>query len=1603
MANRFLSNIKINDAYTFPASDGTSGQFIATDGAGNLSFQSAGEAGATVIYKDLFTGNASTVVFTLANSVDNEVKTQVYFDGVYQSKENYTVSGNEITFSTAPPSGAAIEVITFATVAAADYNQKLNFYGKAVGAIAKGDAVMFAGAQGDHFLITKATQASLDANHEYFLGLAAHDFVNNQYGYVTQFGRLEAMDTSDYIAGDILWFDSAGTVAGALTTTPPSAPNTKIQIAAVVRVHQNEGVIFVRPTVYHEISELHDVSITSAADKDLLSWNATLGVWENTKTLGNITTGNITTSGTVDGVDVSLFKSDYDTHNHDSRYYTETEIDTLLNNKSNWDTAYGWGDHSLVGYLTSFTETDPIYTASSWYTTTNNSGNWNTAFGWGNHATAGYLTSFTETDPIYTASSWYTTPNNSANWDTAYGWGNHTGLYSLTGHTHDLIRHSLAAPAYIDGMTSTTFRTSLFGSNTNGYAISTSRWNTTPAALSGMNSYGTLFAWSGSDTHGFIATDYSTANIQVGGGYGDNITWKATLIHSSNIGSQSVNYANSAGTATDSSKLPLTGGTLTGTLNGTAANFTNEVFSNYRFRSSDGTASFSLGHWDGANVRFESSGRPLLITSYTTDIKLGMSGSTTLTIDSTSIKAPIFYDSNNTGYYVDPASTSSLNIVNANGFAAYAGEGREVMTYLPSSYTTDDLVSGHEYGWYDDHWRLGMTRSSAAPGADFVVQWNGSRRLSLTNSGVLTMTGRFFTFAGSSRFGNILVGDGTYKNTIVPIDDTNLNINTPSGAVYFDTYTVASGSHRAPIFYDSNNTAYYVDPAGTSNINAISVNGYADFQGDAAIGGGSGYGYIKGYSLNWNHMAVFRGAVSGSTSSPTITGSHNTTFIEYAENNSTTGWFFKSSSTGTYEEVAKITRDFASFTQLRAPIFYDSNDTAYYVNPDGNSRLYSVDSPQGYVSNGNPWGTSNSAFFPNGITTAGGTNWIYGSTYIGNAPSNGSGHQFFTSGSSYSTGDMEAGQSMRAPIFYDRNDTSYYIDGTSESQLAKLKLVDATYGYNLMLGPYTLSRTQNDTTRHGIVINADYYPHIDLNATSSSYVNPTHGAAISMTGLIGGGFRRWGMGIAQYNPNELSFGYHDNESNPHYGIGINWTYPAKMWIDTAGDLYSTGSMRSPIFYDSGNTSYYINADSTSNLYNLELGGAKHTYLYITPGNGYEAMVRFNGGSGSTWYVGSRTSTDLIGSTDAWHVYSQTAGRTVSGTDTAGNIFAYGSHRAPIFLDSNNTAYFLNPDTTGVSLKIKGGIVTDAPSGSVLLEHQVSEANAWIFKENATNWGLYWFNAGSESGQGIGSYTTVGAELFGMNNAVTGFNPPETWAGIDTATRAAWMLSNNSGYFWSQGTQYSETDMRAPIFYDTNTAYYVDPASTSNLARLQILKNNVGTDIASACIYLDNASGSNGTTYNMMSDVSTYFGSRHIGFLYNGVVVGHINAQSTTSVAYNTTSSDLRLKKNISDWQENVLDSFALIEPKEFNFNFQEEGERKDKGFIAQEMVDKFPEAYPHDYSTDNGDSGYYSFNPSGMVVYLMKALKEQTDLNKSFAATIEDLKTRIQTLENGIN
>ena len=129
--------------------------------------------------------------------------------------------------------------------------------------------------------------------------------------------------------------------------------------------------------------------------------------------------------------------------------FTSTETDpvftaspafSILNqNITNWNLAYGWGDHSTAGYLSSLGSinghTDvTIATLQDGqllkYSVTNSR--------WENW-TPNYLTSYTETDPVFTASpAGGINATNIANWNTAYNWGNHSTQGYLTAEADTL-------------------------------------------------------------------------------------------------------------------------------------------------------------------------------------------------------------------------------------------------------------------------------------------------------------------------------------------------------------------------------------------------------------------------------------------------------------------------------------------------------------------------------------------------------------------------------------------------------------------------------------------------------------------------------------------------------------------------------------------------------------------------------------------------------------------------------------------------------------------------------------------------------------------------------------------------------------------------------------------------------------------------------------------------------------------------------------------------------------------------------------------------------------------------------------------------------------
>jgi hypothetical protein len=159
--------------------------------------------------------------------------------------------------------------------------QEQHIYGKASENIANGDVVMFAGAQGDHILFAKADPTVPGFIDQWIIGVATQAIANNNFGYVTTFGKVRELNTGSYNAGDLLYLDNS--TPGGLTKVKPVSPDHIILVAAVTRVNNADGHILVRPTFGNHIHELHDVLIDSIGltHKQILAWDSNNQVWTN--------------------------------------------------------------------------------------------------------------------------------------------------------------------------------------------------------------------------------------------------------------------------------------------------------------------------------------------------------------------------------------------------------------------------------------------------------------------------------------------------------------------------------------------------------------------------------------------------------------------------------------------------------------------------------------------------------------------------------------------------------------------------------------------------------------------------------------------------------------------------------------------------------------------------------------------------------------------------------------------------------------------------------------------------------------------------------------------------------------------------------------------------------------------------------------------------------------------------------------------------------------------------------------------------------------------------------------------------------------------------
>lgn len=145
-------------------------------------------------------------------------------------------------------------------------------------AISAFNVVYISGASSNKALISLA-QADSEATSSKTFGVTTSSISNNNNGEVVCVGLLSKVDTSSFTAGDSLWLSP--TTAGAVTTTKPSAPNHAVFIGTVTRSHATQGTVEVRIQNGYEIQELHNVSITTPANGEVLTYNSSTGLWYN--------------------------------------------------------------------------------------------------------------------------------------------------------------------------------------------------------------------------------------------------------------------------------------------------------------------------------------------------------------------------------------------------------------------------------------------------------------------------------------------------------------------------------------------------------------------------------------------------------------------------------------------------------------------------------------------------------------------------------------------------------------------------------------------------------------------------------------------------------------------------------------------------------------------------------------------------------------------------------------------------------------------------------------------------------------------------------------------------------------------------------------------------------------------------------------------------------------------------------------------------------------------------------------------------------------------------------------------------------------------------
>jgi hypothetical protein len=660
--------------------------------------------------------------------------------------------------------------------------------------------------------------------------------------------------------------------------------------------------------------------------------------------------------------------------------------------------------------------------------------------------------------------------------------------------------------------------------------------------------------------------------------------------------------------------------------------------------------------------------------------------------------------------------------------------------------------------------------------------------------------------------------------------------------------------------------------------------------------------------------------------------------------------------------------------------------------------------------------------------------------------------------------------SMRAPVFYDSNDSGYYVDPNSTSgAYGSRRRTGTLYGPNLSWGAYLAVGTNGHYSgSYASVATTNGNLHLDARSGYSTYINWYVGGTTYINGTL-----------------QVNFIY-DRDNTAYYWNG--------------GGTTMMNDARANIFYERENTAYYfgsgqgdaiMNSLRTNDLRNRYDVSTNHTYgMYFSSGRS-SAYAIFREGGGWSYrypdlriafhtgikfgananYNGMRFYNDYNMATQVMSVNNATDPLGGNNVYVNYNLQAGSSLRAPIIYDSNNTGYYFDGASAhstrfeGVSNRTMAyigqpGHTRNSGEYYRARPRQTSDTNYWT---GAFGWGRQDMNVVSTWGSGFidswsnpanqpsGTSHWVGMQAFHYRSSNTGGYGWQMVGGpiSNLRFRSSWsgwrswrtipVLDENNG---NGGSMY------AGRYYDSNsTGYYLDPASTSQLR--YVLANDwfraqgstgfyfqdrgcgmrsvrdeggqygtvatygsdvggyEGWSIGGRVVFMHNMSSANGI-YNDVNNewhMLNYLNDR-VRLYYNGgekirtesygaYIIGSLRASSDIIAYY----SDMRLKDKEGDI-ENALDKIGKLNGFYYRNNKEAnmigyEGTELQIGLSAQDVKSVLPEiVHPAPLAQSLGYD-YMTIQYDRVVPLLVNAVNEQKEIVDSQKEEIEYLKSEL--------